>query len=114
MLAPCSAGSIDRVLREAGAILGPLLPVTDAPVPPEAAPFATGLVATPRLLAAAALGPLIAPGSQFLELLVVIEYWSFTSLQMPDVVRRAIFAPWPLRWRGRAGGAEQARADLAC
>jgi hypothetical protein len=107
MLAPCFAGSIDRVLREAGAILGPLLPVTDAP-------FATGLVATPRLLAAAALGPLIAPGSQFLELLVVIEYWSFTTLRMPDVVRRAIFAPWPLRWRGRAGGAEQARADLAC
>jgi hypothetical protein len=67
-------GSIDRVLREAGAILGPFPPVADAPVPLEAAPFMTGMVVTPRRLAVAALGPLITPGSHFLELLVIIEY----------------------------------------
>jgi hypothetical protein len=65
-------GSIDRVLREAGAIMDPLPPVADAPVPPEAAPFVTGVVVTPRRLAAVALGPLIAPRSHFLELLVVV------------------------------------------
>jgi hypothetical protein len=53
----------------------------------------TGVVTTPRRLAAAALGPLIAPGSQFLELLVVVEYWSLTTLRLPDVVRRAISVP---------------------
>jgi hypothetical protein len=74
MPAPRSAGSIDRALREAGAILGPLPPVADATVPPEAAPFVTGMVATPRRLAAAALGPLITPGSHFLELLVIVQY----------------------------------------
>jgi hypothetical protein len=57
------------------------------------APFVTGVVATPRRLAAAALGPLIAPGSQFLEHLVFVEYWSFTTLRLPDVFRMAIFAP---------------------
>jgi hypothetical protein len=40
-----------------------------------------------------ALGPLITPGSHFLELLIIIEAWSFTTLQLPDVVRRAISAP---------------------
>jgi hypothetical protein len=39
------------------------------------------------------LGPLIAPGSRFLELLVVIDVWSFDSIQLPDVVRRVIYAP---------------------
>jgi hypothetical protein len=39
------------------------------------------------------LGPLIAPGSQFLELLVVVEAWSFITLRLPDAVRRVIFAP---------------------
>jgi hypothetical protein len=53
----------------------------------------TGVVATPRRLAAAALGPLIAPRSQFLELLVIVEYWSFTTLWLPDIVWRAISAP---------------------
>jgi hypothetical protein len=43
-------------------------------VPLEAAPFVTGVVATPSRLAAVALGPLIAPGSHFLELLVIVEY----------------------------------------
>jgi hypothetical protein len=51
------------------------------------------MVATHRHLAAVALGPLVVPGSQFLELLVVVEYWSFTTLRLPDVVRRAICAP---------------------
>jgi hypothetical protein len=74
MLAPHSAESIDRTLREAGAILGPLPPVANALVSPEAAPFVTDMVATPRRLAAVALGPLIMPGSHFLELLVVVEY----------------------------------------
>jgi hypothetical protein len=86
MLAPCSAGSIDRVLWEAEAALGPLPPVANAPVPPEVAPFVTGAVATPHCLAAVALGPLIAPGSQFLELLLIVEYWSFTTPWLPDVV----------------------------
>jgi hypothetical protein len=53
----------------------------------------TGVVATPRHLAAEMLGPLIAPGSRFLELLVVIEAWSFISLRLPDAVRRVIYAP---------------------
>jgi hypothetical protein len=41
----------------------------------------------------AAQGPFIVPGSQFLELLVIVEAWSFTTLRLPDVVRRAISAP---------------------
>jgi hypothetical protein len=52
--------------------LGALPLVADAPVPPKVAPFVTGVVATPRRMAAAALGPLIAP-SYFLELLVIIQ-----------------------------------------
>jgi hypothetical protein len=39
------------------------------------------------------LGPLVAPGSQFLELLVVIDALSFISLWLPDAVRRVIYAP---------------------
>jgi hypothetical protein len=93
MLATCFVGSIDRVLREAEAVMGPLPPVVDAPVPLKVAPFATGTVATPRRLAAVALGPLIALGSHFLELLIDFEYWRFTTLRLPDVVRRAISAP---------------------
>jgi hypothetical protein len=53
----------------------------------------TGVVTTPRPLAAEMLGPLIAPGSRFLELLVVIDAWSFNSLRLPDAVRRVIYAP---------------------
>jgi hypothetical protein len=68
------------VLREVEAALGPLLPAADGPGPQEAAPPATGVVATPRLLAAAMLGPLITSGSRFLELLVVVDFWSFDSL----------------------------------
>jgi hypothetical protein len=39
------------------------------------------------------LGPLVAPGSRFLELLVVVDAWSFDSLRLPDAVRRVIYAP---------------------
>jgi hypothetical protein len=39
------------------------------------------------------LGPLIAPGSHFLELLISIDAWSFISLRLPDAVRRVIYAP---------------------
>jgi hypothetical protein len=38
------------------------------------------------------LGPIIAPGSRFLELLVVVEAWSFTTLWLPDAIRRVIHA----------------------
>jgi hypothetical protein len=60
------------VLQEAEAVLGPLPPTAEDPVPPEGAHFVTGMVANPRCLAAAALGPLVAPGSHFLELLIVV------------------------------------------
>jgi hypothetical protein len=40
----------------------------------------TGVVVTPRRLEATALGPLITPGSHFLELLVIIQDWRFTTL----------------------------------
>jgi hypothetical protein len=53
------------------------------------------------------LGPLIAPGSRFLELLIVVDLWSFDSLRLPDAVRREIYAlALPrerLRCRSRAG-----------
>jgi hypothetical protein len=56
------------------------------------------------------LGPLIAPGSRFLELLVVVDVWRFYSLWLPDAVRRVIYAP------GASSGevvlAEQSRPDL--
>jgi hypothetical protein len=39
------------------------------------------------------LGPLIALRSRFLELLIVVEAWSFTTLQLPDAIWRAIYAP---------------------
>jgi hypothetical protein len=71
--APRSPGSIDRVLREVEATLGPLPPAANPPGLQEAAPSATGVVATPRPLAAEMLGPLIAVGSHFLELLVVVD-----------------------------------------
>jgi hypothetical protein len=39
------------------------------------------------------LGPLVAPGSRFLELLVVVDAWSFDSVRLPDTVQRVIYAP---------------------
>jgi hypothetical protein len=88
-----SLGSIDRVLREVEATLGPLPPTADGPGPQEVAPPATGVVVTPLPLAAEMLGPLIALGSRFLELLVVVDAWSFNSFWLPDAVRRVIYAP---------------------
>jgi hypothetical protein len=59
---PCTM-SIDRVLQEVEAALGPLPLVADASGPQEVAPPTTRVVATPRHLAAEMLGPLIAPRS---------------------------------------------------
>jgi hypothetical protein len=56
------------------------------------------------------LGPLIAPGSRFLELLVVVDLWSFDSLQLPDAVRRVIYAPGASS--GEVALSEQSRPDL--
>jgi hypothetical protein len=75
------------------AALRPLPLAADGPGPQEAAPPVTGVVATPRPLAATMLGLLIALGSRFLELLVVVDLWSFDSLRLPDAVRRVIYAP---------------------
>jgi hypothetical protein len=56
------------------------------------------------------LGPLIGPGSRFLQLLVVVDALSFNSLRLPDAVRRVVYAP------GAASGeivlGEQSRPDL--
>jgi hypothetical protein len=109
-LAPRSPGSIDRVLREVEATLGPLPPAADGPGPQEAAPPVTGVVVTPRPLAAEMLGPLIASGSRFLELLIVVGAWSFNSLQLPDAVRRVIYAPGASS--GEVALVEQSRPEL--
>jgi hypothetical protein len=61
------------VLREVEAALGPLPLAADDPRPQETAPPVTEVVATPRRLAAEMLGPLIVPGSHFLELLVAVD-----------------------------------------
>jgi hypothetical protein len=55
------------------------------------------------------LGPLIAPGSRFLELLVVVDVWSFDSLWLPDAVRRVIYAPGASS--GEVTLVEQSRPD---
>jgi hypothetical protein len=56
------------------------------------------------------LGPLIAPGSRFLELLVVVDVWSFDSLRLPDAVWRVIYAPDASS--GEVALSEQSRPDL--
>jgi hypothetical protein len=56
------------------------------------------------------LGPLIALGSRFLELLIVVDLWSFDSLQLPDAVRRVIYAPGASS--REVALAEQSRPDL--
>jgi hypothetical protein len=56
------------------------------------------------------LGPLIAPGSRFLELLVVVDAWSFNSLRLPDAVRRVVYAPGAASAEIALG--EQSRPDL--
>jgi hypothetical protein len=56
------------------------------------------------------LGPLVAPGSRFLELLVIVDAPGFNSLRLPNAVRRVIYAP------GTAAGeialGKQSRPDL--
>jgi hypothetical protein len=56
------------------------------------------------------LGHLTGPGSRFLELLIVVDAPGFSSLRLPDAVRRVIYAP------GAAAGeialGEQSRPDL--
>jgi hypothetical protein len=56
------------------------------------------------------LGPLVASGSRFLELLVIVDAPGFNSLRLPDAVRRVVYAP------GTAAGeialGEQSRQDL--
>jgi hypothetical protein len=108
--APYALGSIDRVLWEVEAALGPLLPAVDDPGPQEAAPPVTRVVATPRRLAAEMLGPLIAQGSHFLELLVAVDAWSFISLRLPDAVWRVIYAPGSSS--GKVVLVEQSRPEL--
>jgi hypothetical protein len=56
------------------------------------------------------LGPLIAPGSHFLELLVVLDAWSFNSIRLPDVVRRVIYVPGA--FSGEVALVEQSRPEL--
>jgi hypothetical protein len=56
------------------------------------------------------LGPLITPGSRFLELLVIVDLWSFDSLRLPDVVWRVIYAPGASS--GEVALSEQSRPDL--
>jgi hypothetical protein len=61
-------------------------------------------------LAVEMLGPLVALGSHFLELLVAIDAWSFVSVRFPDAVQRVIYAP------GASSGevvlVEQSRPEL--
>jgi hypothetical protein len=56
------------------------------------------------------LGPLVGPGSRYLELLIVVDVPGFNSLRLPDTVQRVIYAP------GAAVGeitlGEQSRPDL--
>jgi hypothetical protein len=98
------------VLREVEATLGPLPPLADAPGPQEVALPANGVVATPHRRAAELLGPLIAPRSHFLELLVVFDILSFDSLRLPNAVRRVIYAPGASS--GEVALGEQSRPDL--
>jgi hypothetical protein len=56
------------------------------------------------------LGPLIAPGSCFLELLVIVDAPGFTSLRLPDAVRMVVHAHGPAT--GEIALGEQSRPDL--
>jgi hypothetical protein len=56
------------------------------------------------------LGPLVAPGSRCLELLVVVDAWSFVSLRLPDAVRRVIYTPSASS--GEVALVEQSRPEL--
>jgi hypothetical protein len=61
-------------------------------------------------LAVALLGPLVASGSRFLELLVVVDAPGFNSLWLPDAVRMAVHAHGPAA--GEIALGEQSRPDL--
>jgi hypothetical protein len=61
-------------------------------------------------LVVAMLGPLIGPGSRFLELLVVVDTPGFNSLRLPDAVRRVVHAHGPAA--GEIALGEQSRPDL--
>jgi hypothetical protein len=98
------------VLREVEATLGLLPALADAPGPQEMAPPVNGVVATPHRRAAELLGPLIAPGSHFLEILVVFDALSFDSLRLPNAVRRVIYAPGSSS--GEVALMEQSRPNL--
>jgi hypothetical protein len=56
------------------------------------------------------LGPLISPGSRFLELLVVVDAPGFNSLRLPDAVQRVVYAPGVAA--GEIALGEQSRPDL--
>jgi hypothetical protein len=56
------------------------------------------------------LGPLIGPGSHLLELLVVVDAPGFSSLRLPDAVRRVIYAPGVAT--GEIALGEHCRPDL--
>jgi hypothetical protein len=56
------------------------------------------------------LGPLIGPGSRFLELLVVVDAPGFSSLRLPDAVQRVVYAPSAAA--GEIALGEQSRPDL--
>jgi hypothetical protein len=68
------------------------------------------VVATSRRRAAKLLGPLVALGSHFLELLVVFDVLSFDSLWLPNAVRRVIYAPGASS--GEVAPVQQSRPDL--
>jgi hypothetical protein len=56
------------------------------------------------------LGPLIAPASRFLELLVIVDPQSFNALRLPNAVRRVVYAPGVAT--GEIALGEQSRPDL--
>jgi hypothetical protein len=56
------------------------------------------------------LGPLISPGSCFLELLVIVDAPGFSSLRLPDAIRRVVYAPGGAT--GEIALGEQSRPDL--
>jgi hypothetical protein len=56
------------------------------------------------------LGPLIAPASRFLELLIIIDAWSFNSLWLPEAVRRVVYTSGVAS--GEIALGEQSRPDL--
>jgi hypothetical protein len=55
-------------------------------------------------------GPLIAPASRFLELLIIVDPQSFNALWLSDAVRRVVYAPGAAT--GEIALGEQSRPDL--